>query len=147
MIKKETHFAKLWHLRRFDRIGQRHRVRRVYVVMMRRASADTEPSRETAVIPRSLQEIHIVHRHVLRPPLVAKCTRLMQRVSQLTIASVKSEQRVFTRCTSSIRSDYVTRLNLLNTDITLLTFVIRREIVIRRRAPRVLASGGLRGRV
>lgn len=114
--------------------------------MMRRASANAEPPREAAVVPRGFQEVHIVHRHILKSPLVAERARLMQRVSQLTVASVTSERQVFIM-DFSFAGGYVTRLNLLNTDITLLAFVIGGEIVIRRRAPGVLASRGLRGRV
>lgn len=62
---------------------------------MRRAPADAEPPREAAVVPRGLQEVYVVHRHTLKPPLVAKRARLMQRVSQLTVASARSERRVF----------------------------------------------------
>lgn len=114
--------------------------------MVRRAPADAEPPGEAAVVPRGLQEVYVVHRHILKSPLVAERARLMQRVSQLTVASARSERQVFIT-DFSFGGRYVTRLNLLNTDIALFAFVIGGEIVVRRRAPGVLASGGLRGRV
>jgi len=63
--------------------------------MMYGTPADAKPPCEAAVIPRRFQEIYIVHRHILKPPLVAKRARLMQRVSQLTVASARSERQVF----------------------------------------------------
>lgn len=93
--KGNAYFAELWHLRRFNRAGKRHRVRGIDVVVMRRATADTEPPREAAVVPRGFQEVHVVYRHILKPPLVAERARLMQRVSQLTVASARSERQVF----------------------------------------------------
>jgi len=143
--RARTHLAKLRHLRGLDRAGQGDGIRRVHVVVMRRAPADAEPSREASVITGRLQQVHVVHRHVLKPPPVAQRARLlMQRVSQLAIASARSKRREFSLRTTA-PSSYITRLNLLNTDITLFAFVIRGEIVIGRRAPGILASGGLRG--
>lgn len=70
--------------------------------MVRRTSANAEPPREAAVVPRRLQEVYVVHRHILKPPLVAKRTRLMQRVSQLTVASARRERQVFIMDFSSV---------------------------------------------
>jgi hypothetical protein len=104
-----THLAKLRHLRGLDRAGQGDGIRGVHVVVMRRAPADAEPSREASVITGGFQQVHVVHRHVLKPPPVAQRARLlMQRVSQLAIASARSKRREFSLRTTA-PSSYIRR--------------------------------------